>query len=427
MNRWFLILAAAVLLQCGGCMARSGYLLTAAGPGTATPIAWDGQQVERQRMAVAVADVPEPEEVAGRFGPAAEFPLAAMQEWDVQQLACARSSQAELLIHESNAIAAQGSQRGVDPGVVCVLRTAMETRAVEQRNRSAADALETLLLLAEAEDGLNRLEDSRHEIDGLLADLELLHAQGIAAPVPQAPLEHQRYELTRRAQQTADSVRQLNQRLSALLTLDQSQPVRIWPDVELAVDPAPLDAEAEVDVAMRTHADLALLCYLHQNVSPETLPAIRQALGGVAPGLGAGLAVATLINLSSHRDTGESDQRRGQLATLLAHRQRTIAQEVRAAVAAIESALRQVAISKQMLRVRVQHADNLDRQRAVGSATAVDVRRARLDVIEAEQQLVHDVVQWKIAHVRLRAAQGTLAAECGYFPPAGCGAYAPCP
>ena len=291
----------------------------------------------------------------------------------------------------------------------------METRAVQQRNLSAADALETLLLLAEAEDGLNRLDDSRHEIDGLLADLQRLREQGIAPPVPQAPLEHQRHDLEHRRQQTLDTVRQLNQRLAALLTLDESQPVRIWPDVDLRVIPGPLDAALEVDVAMRTHADLALLCYLYQNVSPETLPAIRQALGGSTPGLGAAVATVALAHLAGQQDTGESEHRRQQVGTLLANRQRAIARDVRDAVAAVDSSLRQIAISKQMQQVRAQHADNLTRQQAVGGATAVDVRRARLDVVEAEQQLVHDVVQWKIAHVRLRRS-GPLGRRVWLFP-----------
>ncbi len=41
-------------------------------------------------------------------------------------------------------------------------------------------------------------------------------------------------------------------------------------------------------------------------------------------------------------------------------------------------------------------------------------------VIEAERDLIHQVIAWRIAQVKLEKAQGLLALECGYELPALC-------
>ena len=266
------------------------------------------------------------------------------------------------------------------------------------------------MLLAEAEDGLNRITESLHEVEGLQADADAVRAQGMAVPVTQSELETQRLGLISQTGPAKNSARDLNRRLAELLSLDDAEPYRIWPDVDLKVDASPLDAEAEVATAMATRADLSLLAYLRCSVDPQTLPAIREALGGVSGGLGLALVAA---HVSGHRDTGESDVRRNQLDELLADRQRAVAREVRDAVAAIHGALQQVAVRNEQFKVQSRQLDNLSQQRAIGAATSVDVHRARLNLVSAQQQLFHEVVQWKIAVVRLREAQGVLATGDG--------------
>jgi hypothetical protein len=44
----------------------------------------------------------------------------------------------------------------------------------------------------------------------------------------------------------------------------------------------------------------------------------------------------------------------------------------------------------------------------------LSVHKARLEVLAVEQDLLHDVIEWKLAVARLKAAQGLLAVECGY-------------
>jgi hypothetical protein len=52
------------------------------------------------------------------------------------------------------------------------------------------------------------------------------------------------------------------------------------------------------------------------------------------------------------------------------------------------------------------------------SASPLSVRTITLDGVAAEQDLLHDVIEWKLAVVKLKQAQGLLATECGWNTPA---------
>jgi hypothetical protein len=416
MNPTLRLTIVALAVLCSAC-APGSYSYVRQGLGLTTPIALPEPDVVRRPIAVDVSAVPPPAELVPAELPDDLASFAPLTEGESQDLAARHSVTANLLLQESDAVAAQGMRRNVKPETVEVMRHALRAQSVVERNRSAADALEALLLLAETEDGLNRLASSLHEVDGMHADLQQVRKQGLASPVSQSEIENQRLGLVHRLQETQGTERQLNEQLAGLLGLDTSELRRIWPDVDLTVDAEPLDVEAEIAIAMAVRADLALLSYLRGSVSPETLPAIREMLGASAGGLGMSLASSHLLG---HGDTGESEHRRDQLGTLLEDRQRSVAREVRNAITAITQALQRIAISNQQVQVTNQRLDGVQQQRTIGAATPLDVRRVRLDLITAEQQLVHDVIQWKIAFVRLRAAQGRLAADCGYYPSFGC-------
>ena len=60
-----------------------------------------------------------------------------------------------------------------------------------------------------------------------------------------------------------------------------------------------------------------------------------------------------------------------------------------------------------------QHERLLQKKQLDGAAI-FEARKARLDVLAAEQDLLHDVIEWKLAVVKLREAQEELAIECGF-------------
>ena len=112
--------------------------------------------------------------------------------------------------------------------------------------------------------------------------------------------------------------------------------------------------------------------------------------------------------------------RRRQLCRLLAGQQRSAAEEIRQAAYAADVRLRQIAIVKEKLDLCEERLEDLRKRRGTGGATAFDISAAKLEVIEAESSLTHQVIAWKIAHVKLKEAQGLLALECGSCLPEAC-------
>jgi hypothetical protein len=110
--------------------------------------------------------------------------------------------------------------------------------------------------------------------------------------------------------------------------------------------------------------------------------------------------------------------RQDQLQRMLVHLQRSVAEEIRQSVKAVETRLEQVAIAKQQLGSREKTYEDLKLQWGSDAVTAFQIVDAKLKMIEARAELVHHVVAWEIAHVKLKQAQGIFALECGYTEPA---------
>ena len=411
--RW--ILACLLLLTgTGGCF-HAGYAPLGSAWNAVRPFSREGAEVDRQPIRADVSSVPSPEELAGRARRGGDLPWTAMGESETQQLAASRAVMADLLLQESDAVVAQSPLVGANAEAARAVRMGLAMQSVEERNRAAASALELLLRLAEAEAGLERLAQSEEEVQGMAADLERVRAQGLSSPLTNADIDRQRWDLVRQAEGLRATRRQLHRQLADLLALDPSDPRPVWPAVDLTVTAEPIDEEEAVATALATRADLAALRYFRNTAEPRTLPAIQQALSAVHPGLG--VSVGSSCRCRTGRPGGREDalqDRSWQLEALLADRERAVVREVRAAVQEIETRLRQVATARRLCDAERNRLENLRQQQLVGAATPLDIRRARLEVIKSDQQLLSDVIQWKIAVVKLKAAQGLLAAECGY-------------
>ena len=54
----------------------------------------------------------------------------------------------------------------------------------------------------------------------------------------------------------------------------------------------------------------------------------------------------------------------------------------------------------------------LSRERPGSTVTALDIAAADLKLLDAQRELVHQVMAWRIAQVKLKEAQGLLVFEC---------------
>ena len=296
--------------------------------------------------------------------------------------------------------------------------------AVDERNRAAAQALEVFYLLAEAEANRDILRRGVERADAMLNDLADLEKQGLTVPPDADSIRRQRLDLLDRQAQLELSLRQLNSQLRRLLGVESSEPAPFWPAADLRVVPEPIDYEAAVADGLAHRADVNLLRMLSQALSRRTVEAVRAGLSQISGVLGISVPAARRLSawLGGAAKRTEVHARRHQLEGLLADRHRAAAEEIRQAAQTVETRLEQVVLAQSKVENWEKHVDSLKQlQGGPDGVTAFDLGAAELQLLEARSTLVHEVVAWRIAQVKLKQSQGLLSLECGYeLPPLPC-------
>ena len=335
-----------------------------------------------------------------------------------QCLAAEQSTFGRVLDAESRIASDSGGCRGRDDAASdCLRRRVLSARSIHERNTSAADALELFYRLAEAEGTSGWLDDALEELGAALDDCAALESQGIDTGVDEEPLRRQRSELVERRNTARHAMRQLDGQLKAMLGLPADPSIRLLAAAEPRIVPERIDADAAVERALERRGDLAALVALESAAGVETLPALRGALQAAQPGLGTASSAGRHVlgkSLADRAQQCELQSRRRQISELADSSRRQVEQEVRQAVSAAETALAAVRLAvgrRDDLRASLA---SLEKKREADGVTSFDLHAARLTCIDAEIDLLHRAIEWKIAIVRLKAAEGALAWECGY-------------
>ena len=341
----------------------------------------------------------------------------ALSERDAQCLAAKNSKTANLLEQEADAVATQ--KKCFHDGTA-LAQDILILQATHKRNLDASIALQLFLKLAEAEGGTQNLQKRLHELDGMLSDADELQSRGVASPISKNGLEMQRLELLHRQAEVQGTIDRLNSQLADALGVELPPNSRYWPEVDLLVDPELPVVEEAVYTAFGNRADLAALRIAAQADGREAIAAARLLLQPLGVGLatsGSSHCLAKLMALCSHHN--ESDVRSDQLNQAYQDHRRTVEHEVRQAINLQTMRLTQLALSRDRQHVAQVLLKSTERQQEM-TVAPFGVRKSRLDGLAADQDLLHDVIEWKIAVVRLREAQGLLAIECGYDAAARC-------
>ena len=172
-----------------------------------------------------------------------------------------------------------------------------------------------------------------------------------------------------------------------------------------------IDARAAVSDGLYRRANLNLLRMLIQSLEADTLDGVRLSLSAITGTAGTPAAAACLLHVGSGDEVGS---RRRQLDDLLARQELAAAEEIRQAVFAVEIRLQQVATANRKVefcREQLQ-VQRLSRERPGSTVTALDIAAADLKLVDARRELVHQVMAWRIAQVKLKEAQGLLVFEC---------------
>lgn len=348
-----------------------------------------------------------------------------LTESQCQCLAAAESTLGNLLASERQSVLTGiVGRRDRDALGRSVLADVLGIRAVEERNRSAAQALELYYRLAGAYFARDRLDQSLAEIRRWIDDIGKAKESGLTLPQDDSKLQIQQIQLRDRKVQLDAAIDQLDDQLCQLLGLERDPRQPLWPGAEFAVRVAPVDADAAVEEGLRSRPDLALLALLHENVDEQTLGAIRGALGRIDPLMGRPAPRKHMISTAVHRAKVclEAETRQEQLDQLLSAQRRAAEEEIRRAAGEVDRRLRQIGLAKDKLDQCHKALHRIrERRQAKGDPAASEVLAAQLEVFSAETDAFEAVIEWKIATAQLKQSQGALASECGYDLPGTCG------
>jgi hypothetical protein len=402
---------ALLLALSAGCACRNCCPASTACASSA-PQAFDCRTVERQPVRLDVSLV----RPQGKAPVLAQQKLCALPEQTAQCLAATNATIANLLVKEAEAVSAQPHRLSAHGDSSQLTSELLGLEATHRRNAAAAVALVAFLRLVEAEGGTDNLERRGQELDLMLADINHLHERGVLSPVSRPEIEGQRAELGHRQVELRATVQQLNYQLEDLLGVEIAADSRFWPQASLNVTAVTPNKDEALNLALANRADLAELRLAAGADGRDSVAAARTILPLAAGGLGSSSAPSGCLALLLHAGSSDSAGaiRSQQLAVLLADRQRTVRHETLQAVVIVETRLDQIGLTRRRLEIAKDHLRSTERAQDITVGAPLNVRKARLDVTAIEQDLLHDVIEWKLALVKLKEAQGLLAVECGF-------------
>lgn len=375
--------------------------------GSTGPEVLECAATERQPIA------PDVSAIVGRTPqfPALHPQYCLLTELEAQCLAARNSPAARLLESEASAVASR-PHPGREAPAMDLTRGILERLAWHERDRSAAEGLITLLRLVEAEGGQDNAARRLAQADKILSDIDSLQRQGLVAPVSRGDTTAQKLELLHRQAELQLTIRQLNGRLAEVLDVTLAGDSQFWPEASLVVDTS-LPEEAEsVQLALVQRADLAALRLALHADDRARLAASRLLLPSAHSALGVAPLAGRLVRNHARAIAAEAAVRTTQLSEVLVDREQAVQREVIQALHTITLRLDQIALTRERFELARQHLASVEKQQNLQPANRLAERQARLALLAVEQELLHDVVEWKIAVVELKRAQGALAREC---------------
>ena len=335
---------------------------------------------------------------------------------ECRQLACENSSLGNLI--DAASVGDSKYSHGTRAAIDRVRAMAGGYIAQEARNRTAGSALNLYYRILELELKSDVLASSILELDRLIIANDKLIESGFKQTADGFALKKQRLDLEADRTRLRSGLTKLNAELKSLLAIDAGTTGFILPADQVRVVPDPLDAEQSVQLGLMLRGDLNLLRCLANAVDHRTLQAVRKVLIGLAPPLAAVVQatehlVPALLPFVSAIAKAEVAAVRSQIMGLLQDREREVAKEIRTAVEDWTTARELVAIARKRFKLTTANVTDLEKKSKVGQAVELELRKARLESLQAESDLVGEIAKWKLADVKARETMGLLCAAEG--------------
>jgi len=286
--------------------------------------------------------------------------------------------------------------------------------AAEARNRSVGEALGSFYQLADADGRAELLRQSLQRLNELRAVAAKAKAEGARIPVEPEELDQQKGQTLGILGQAELGANLLEIDLLRRLGLPGQSEERLRPTGKFDLEWPPQMQHEAVAKALKGRAELQALRLLHAKLSAENLPSIREYLRGAGSTIGPVVPKIPLVRQAFLKQiakveaeaacsaAAEVEVRRQQLFLLIEEKERVTADEVRAALLAVEEQYRQVGLSRGRAEQSIAKLAELKRQTKgpfLELPAEIEVLRARADVLAA-------VMGWHQARVKLATAQG---------------------
>jgi hypothetical protein len=338
--------------------------------------------------------------------------------WSADQVAgwaAKHSPTANLLEAERAALAqsldcASESQRAQ----IGLLQAVLRELALHQRQEAAADALDVyhqITLLQLQMDLLGQAAPRLESLEGLAIDAERLDLPD----GDRDSLTDRRLELEDRWFQAEFGIKRLRNQLAEYVNqTDGDGAVALLVSAPPTADGISLDAETHIATALANRHDLKAIEVLCRCMTEDSLPAARQVLGSLVPGLGlqaAGQAAGcSLIKLHKSADDSDLGCRKSQCRSLGNARRDQIGAQVRDALLRLRLASSRLAVARNRESLKEAVVRRVERGVELQQQPPGSVQLAQLDLLEQQALVAAQQLEVAQAIVALARAKGTVVA-----------------
>ncbi len=318
------------------------------------------------------------------------------------------------------------NRKGLDPcreSVQAFVKQVRTLAAMSDRNKAAAEALERFYQLADVEGRVEQLHLGMEVLDNYRALVKRTDPGAIPAEfrVKLDDLNTQRARSVELLFKAESGEYQLNLDLKRRLGLPGGTADRFWPSADFSIKDEPLDIEALVKVGLERHPDLQILRLAFLELSPATLPSVKEILRGAAPILAMGPIAAMvtrphpITSAVSHWLSPppcpdpclvqEVAIRKQQLFDLIAAKERGTADEIRSRANTLKAQTNLVGLAHWKLDEANKKYDDWKKEKQFGQFAEYSLL---LQLHVARAELIDQVMGWHAARVKLLEAQGLL-------------------
>lgn len=341
-------------------------------------------------------------------------PAIAWTAEQVSRTAAANSTSANLLDSERSAVLASISRD--DPkqcAQAALLQNVQRNFVCYERSRSAAQALTLYYQLIHLESQQRLLDDADQTLSQLLRMADKADELGLKDG-NQSALDKRRLQVHDQRAEADGGNAKLRIGLGELL----GRPFHQMVDAEF-VDAASDDIRQSfsvdqwIAIALSDRCDIKAIETLCSSLNENSLPAARQLLGSLQPGLGLAIALASrqplLASLhSDDRAAAELCHRREQCARLLAARRAQVESQVRIAFIDHQTALSRLDIARQIAEIDLQQTAQSLKAIELDQAKPGAELLAKLEHLQTQGQVLERQSARAVAYVKLLEAAGAI-------------------